>query len=317
MIRKGQWVDNDTGDILYPQTSADMITEDSSHRFVTDAEKANWNSIPRDNILVNGDFRYSAINQRGASVYNSNAIYTIDRWFVGSAAGSEVAVYTMNVYGTFIKIQNTGTPTIVFRQPFVGALDSNSYTVFVKVRNIVGTCTIVAKDANNSTLGNKTLAKGDNILTFEGSPKMIEVQIASGGTIELQCVKLEEGSAFTGMAVFNKELELIKCQSKTLVINTNDKASFFVGATSARTSRIAMYIPLPVKLRKTPSATGNYTIKFRYYTDSEHWALAPIDEISVCTDNQVVLALSVEGLERNVVGECYVEGRLILDAEIY
>lgn len=70
-ILKGQWVDQDTDDILYPQTSADMvsteggknvdvvlkdkaeknhthnatqISQDTSHRFVTDQEKTTWNS---------------------------------------------------------------------------------------------------------------------------------------------------------------------------------------------------------------------------------------------------------------------------------
>ena len=43
-VYKGRLVNQDTGDVMHPQTSADMIVDDASHRFVTDAEKTAWNA---------------------------------------------------------------------------------------------------------------------------------------------------------------------------------------------------------------------------------------------------------------------------------
>ena len=65
-IIKGQ-MEVETGDVLYPKTSADLVE----------------GNTPQDNLLINSDFRSGIINQKGQTSYsppNEVYQYTIDLW---------------------------------------------------------------------------------------------------------------------------------------------------------------------------------------------------------------------------------------------
>lgn len=305
-VKKGLWTDNNTGDILYPQTSSDMVIQDSEHRFVTDKEKSNWNNLQRDNLLINSDFRFGVINQRGQSTYGATNSwkYSIDRWLY---------------FGQMSVVVNSGSVTFQ-------ANSSNSGYSYVKqilpyTQNGTFTLNIRIKELNGNVKIdgiNKTLQTGDNIVTFATNLNKIQFNLYGASVkMTVEFIKIEEGKAFTGMPVWNYEIELAKCKRFCQTIGIQNGYTYYFGTTTARMSRVVMYIPLSTKLAKKPTVTGNFAIKFRFFTDLELWVEPTGYEVEISSDSQIALILHLDGLNRNVSGECYVDGIMVFDAEIY
>ena len=313
-IKKGQWIDNDTGDVLYPQTSADMVVEDSSHRFVTDTEKSNWNSIPRDNILINSDFRQQAINQRGASTYGATSSwkYSIDRWMyfgqMSVSHGSDRITLQANS-------SNSGYS--YFKQLVEGRLNG-TYTLYVKVLEVSGN---VQVDVN----GGVALKTGENIITFTTPSSGIGgLQINLIGTsakVVISHMKLEEGKAYTGMPVWNRTLEILKCCRYYFAIRGGNSSSYFNASygTATSTTEVACYVDTAVSLRVAPTVTFA-NVNIVSLDSSQASSIKSISAVNLGGKPSQVgftAALNSSITRTAVRGQVLTSGHLVFDAEIY
>ena len=126
------------------------------------------------NLLINPDFK---INQRGATSYTSG--YTVDRWKVNA--------------GT-VKFENTS---------------SGTYTATIKVTSITGDCVLFI--GSHSIQLNKA---GTFSITENGSIAGISLYKSTAGTctINVEYIKLEQGTVATPFIAPNYATELAKCQ---------------------------------------------------------------------------------------------------------
>ena len=146
------------------------------------------------NLLINPDFK---INQRGATNYTSNG-YTVDRWKINSGTvktSSSGITVTLNSKGQFI-------------QQFENTL-SGTYTATIKVTSITGDCILFI--GSHSLQLNKA---GTFTITENGSIAGISLYKSTAGTctINVEYIKLEQGSVSTPFVAPDYATELTKCQ---------------------------------------------------------------------------------------------------------
>ena len=188
-IKKGQWLDNDTQDVLYPQTSYDMVE----------------GAIPQDNLLTNSDFRSGIINQKGETSYSYSGTggkLTIDMWIsYGVNVGIEMDT---------IRIINRDTTEHTLRQKMSKAYPNQVYTVAVQVASVTGDVYI---NFNNETATNQKLKVGLNVFQITPVSTFGEFSflLKANAEIKFNYAKVEPGSFFTGMPLWNKAIELLKC----------------------------------------------------------------------------------------------------------
>lgn len=186
----------------HPSTHpATVITEDSSHRFVTDEEKNNWNNLQRDNLLINSDFRFGVINQRGQSTYGATNSwkYSIDRWcYFGQMS---VVVNSGSV--TFQA--NSSNSGYSYVKQIFPVTYSGTFTLNVRIKEISGNVRI------NGI--NQVLKVGDNIVTFTTDLTNLQFNLyGTNAKMTVEYIKIEEGNVFTGIGNYNYSFELLKCQ---------------------------------------------------------------------------------------------------------
>lgn len=152
------------------------------------------NKFSNPNLLINPDFK---INQRGATNYTSNG-YTVDRWKINfgtvKTSSSGITV-TLNSKGQFI-------------QQFENTL-SGTYTATIKVTSITGDCILFI--GSHSLQLNKA---GTFTITENGSIAGISLYKSTAGTctINVEYIKLEQGSVSTPFVAPDYATELTKCQ---------------------------------------------------------------------------------------------------------
>ena len=176
------------------------------------------NKFSNPNLLINPDFK---INQRGSTTYTTG--YTVDRWRVTSAtlnATTKTLSNSNSAGGTFLQsLENKPTGT---------------FTVTLNVASVTGTVKFSWKDGSTYKTG-AVISKGLNTYTFTASSlTWVGIDVASGASIQLDYMKLEEGSVATHFVEPNKAEELLKCQRYyeklevllgRLVINTSQNFS--------------------------------------------------------------------------------------------
>ena len=198
------------------------------------------------NLLINPDFK---INQRGATSYTNNG-YTVDRWRINSGTvrtSSSGITVTLNNKGQFI-------------QQFESTL-SGTYTATIKVTSITGDC--VLSIGSHYLQLNKA---GTFTITENGSISGISLYKNTAGTctINVEYIKLEQGSVATPFVVPNLSDELKKCESYYTKIELKDSNLIVAGVNDA-------YIYAPhIEMRTKPTLSLNKaTIKFWNFTESD------------------------------------------------
>lgn len=176
------------------------------------------NKFSNPNLLINPNFE---INQRGSTTYTTG--YTVDRWRVAGAtlnAKTKTLSNPNSAGGTFLQsLENKPTGT---------------FTVTLNVASVTGTVKFSWKDESTYKTG-AVISKGLNTYTFTASSLTeVGVDVASGASIQLDYMKLEEGSVATHFVEPNKAEELLKCQRYyeklevllgRLVVNTSQSFS--------------------------------------------------------------------------------------------
>lgn len=148
------------------------------------------------NLLINSDFE---INQRGLSSYSAGTsrIYTVDRW-----GGTQ---FTATVDSNAITIQANKSDVARFSQKLEKATEAG-FTVSVHVVSVTGTATLKATGIEG------TLKAGWNYFTSASSTSEIALEIAQGGSLKIDKIKLEKGSIATPFVAPNPAEEFVKCQ---------------------------------------------------------------------------------------------------------
>lgn len=149
------------------------------------------------NLLINPDFE---INQRGLNSYTSNG-YTVDRWKLSNAtlnATTKTLSNPNSTGGNFLQsLENKPTGT---------------FTVTLNVASVTGTVKFLWQDGSTPKTG-VAISKGVNTYTFTASSlTWVGIQIASGASIQLSYMKLEQGAVATPFVAPNPAEEMMKCQ---------------------------------------------------------------------------------------------------------
>lgn len=148
------------------------------------------------NLLINPDFR---INQRGATSYEEQG-YSVDRWKISNA--------TLNA--TTKTLSNPNSTSGSFLQSLENK-PTGTFTVTLNVASVTGTVEFLWQDGSARKTG-VAISKGVNTYTFTASSlTWVGIQIASGASIQLSYMKLEQGTVATSFIAPNYAEELVKC----------------------------------------------------------------------------------------------------------
>lgn len=262
------------------------------------------NKFSNPNLLINPDFK---INQRGSTTYTTG--YTVDRWRITSAALNATTKTLSNsnsASGTFLQsLENKPTGT---------------FTVTLNVASVTGTVKFSWKDGSTYKTG-VTISKGLNTYTFTASSlTWVGIDIASGASVQLNYMKLEESSVATPFIKPNKAEELAKCQYYTVVfepwrtiLNANTDSSVINIDTRCkmRTKPTISYITLK-------SGTANQFNFVSILSSKAYLALKTNNWTSfIDSKNEVVVVNTGSGINSGAFGQVTFDNSLMLDAEIY
>lgn len=256
------------------------------------------------NLLINPNFE---INQRGSTTYTTG--YTVDRWKVAGAtlnAKTKTLSNSNSAGGTFLQsLENKPTGT---------------FTVTLNVASVTGTVKFSWKDGSTYKTG-AVISKGLNTYTFTASSlTWVGIDVASGASIQLDYMKLEQSSVATHFVTPNKAEELAKCQYYTVVfepwrtiLNANTDSSVINIDTRCkmRTKPTVSYITLK-------SGTANQFNFVSILSSKAYLALKTNNWTSfIDSKNEVVVVNTGSGISSGAFGQVTFDNSLMLDAEIY
>lgn len=256
------------------------------------------------NLLINPKFE---INQRGSTTYTTG--YTVDRWRVAGAtlnAKTKTLSNPNSAGGTFLQsLENKPTGT---------------FTVTLNVASVTGTVKFSWKDGSTYKTG-AVISKGLNTYTFTASSlTWVGIDVASGASIQLDYMKLEQGSVATHFVTPNKAEELAKCQYYTVIfepwrtiLNANTDSSVINIDTRCkmRTKPTVSYITLKSGTQNQFNFVSILSSKAYYALKTNNWT-SFID-----SKNEVVVANTGSGISSGAFGQVTFDNSLMLDAEIY
>lgn len=256
------------------------------------------------NLLINPKFE---INQRGSTTYTTG--YTVDRWRVAGAtlnAKTKTLSNPNSAGGTFLQsLENKPTGT---------------FTVTLNVASVTGTVKFSWKDGSTYKTG-AVISKGLNTYTFTASSlTWVGIDVASGASIQLDYMKLEQGSVATHFVTPNKAEELAKCQYYMVIfepwrtiLNANTDSSVINIDTRCkmRTKPTVSYITLKSGTQNQFNFVSILSSKAYYGLKTNNWT-SFID-----SKNEVVVVNTGSGISSGAFGQVTFDNSLMLDAEIY
>ncbi len=222
--------------------------------------------------MINPDFK---INQRGKSEYTGE-IYTVDRWKIKSGSVKTSAngiTVTLNNRGQFIQLLENAS---------IG-----TYTASIKITSITGDCELYL--GQHSFQLNKA-----GVFTFieSGHVNGVSLYKSTAGTctINIEWIKLEQGSTATAFVAPNPAEELLKCERFFI----KNPEIFFIPYAGSRTSfgGSGQYYQnisglFPVKMRVEP------TIKYRIVRQADNSTI-PEKISSFGADNYGISTITME-----------------------
>ena len=244
------------------------------------------NKFSNPNLLINPDFK---INQRGKSNYTSG--YSVDRWKILNAtlnATTNTLSNSNSEYGTFLQsLENKPTGT---------------FTVTLNVASVTGAVKFLWQDGSTFKTG-VAISKGVNTYTFTASSlTWVGIQIASGASIQLSYMKLEQGTVATSFIAPNMAEELIKCYR----FYQRMKPHYSGYVAKFQTT----YFPMPIKAQTRTTGTIKVSDQQNLYNItgvSTTWSVGS-DDYNKCP--YIGFTTDLDGYARL---NCIVE----IDAEIY
>lgn len=240
------------------------------------------------NLLINPDFK---INQRGQATYETSGagqIYSADRWRLGRGK------VTVNSDGTVTVTATGGTTNEEgYYQQYLENAISGEYTVSMEVISVSGAVKIAIDGAW------KNIKSGLNVFHGITGTGAVGLQLATGSSITLKWVKLEQGSIATPFVAPNPAEELVKCKR---FYNSFELTEVFYSGTIGREYIFSYVIQnMRIKPTATPDISGHYQLS--------KW------EITVNQNSNMLTVKAVA--TTSAVGDCNISGIVKLDAEIY
>lgn len=256
------------------------------------------------NLLINPNFE---INQRGSTTYTTG--YTVDRWKV---AGATLNAKTKT-------LSNSNSASGIFLQSLENK-PTGTFTVTLNVASVTGTVKFSWKDGSTYKTG-AVISKGLNTYTFTASSlTWVGIDVASGASIQLDYMKLEQSSVATHFVTPNKAEELAKCQYYTVIfepwrtiLNANTDSSVINIDTRCkmRTKPTVSYITLNSGAQNQFNFVSILSSKAYYALKTNNWT-SFID-----SKNEVVVVNTGSGISSGTFGQVTFDNSLMLDAEIY
>lgn len=208
-IYKGQLMNQETKDILYPQTSTDMVDglEELLEQAVID------NMTPPINKLVNGDFQ---INQRGQTNYSSNSStrsYGLDYWCSQIENGQTLTVYPAGENG--VRLVGNSVSGQYFQEiEHIENGENHIVSTVIEIRSGTGKISLVVFDG--VSFKTKKLVNGYNEFDL-GNSNIHRVGLIFNGTFDIFCnfIRLDEGNIAYQHQKEDKAIALIRCEGKT------------------------------------------------------------------------------------------------------
>lgn len=261
------------------------------------------NQLPlaNDNLLINSDFR-NPINQRGQTSYTADAtynkVYSVDRWAVTYRG-------KVTVNDGYITVENTNTNPgaaqveAFFVQQFENNLNDD-LVLQVKVKSITGDVKVFGY----------ALEVGLNVFTSDSSTSRgnITFVIGYGASVELEYIKLEQGTIATPLIPILVAKEFPLCQRYEQISN------YVHGMGIAYYGNVLLYLPLSCPLRTTPKISFSGTVSaIRDGIDSQN-----ITSMSYVghSDSLVIISCATSGSVENGTVWRIEGGKIELDAEI-
>lgn len=221
-------------------------------------QKANKDDLPpKENWLDNADFKSGIINQRGETTYvgkTGTITYTIDRWWISKSTTATLSVNNGYISVSLPSLQSVGQ--------YIEFEPNGEMTIAVKLRN---------NDLKVFTLDNYTNNIDVLVYNFGDIDTDVSIRLSkysnhdkwqlfiyngSGSTkeIDIEYIKLEKGSLFTGMPMWDIETELMKCYRYFYRIYSNSNANKFPYIPLIDSNKIVWFnIPLPTEMTKIPT----------------------------------------------------------------
>ena len=256
------------------------------------------------NLLINPNFE---INQRGSTTYTTG--YTVDRWKVAGA--------TLNAKTKTLSNSNSSCGTLL---QYLEGSNAGTFTITLNAISVTGTVYFSWKDGTTYKRG-ATITKGINTYTFSASSlTCVGIEVAAGASVQLDYLKLEQGSVATHFVTPNKAEELAKCQYYTVVfepwrtiLNANTDSSVINIDTRCkmRTKPTVSYITLK-------SGTANQFNFVSILSSKAYLALKTNNWTSfIDSKNEVVVVNTGSGISSGAFVQVTFDNNLMLDAEIY
>lgn len=211
---------------------------------------------PQPNLLMNADFKSGIINQRGQTTYAGKTgtnTYTIDRWWISKSTTATLSVNsgyisvslpTLQSVGQFIEFEPDGEMTVAIK------LKDEDLKV-ITVDNWTDYGTHKAYRFEIETNVSVTLAK------YEGEDNwqlFIYNTSESTKTFNIEYMKLEKGSIYTGMPQWDETTELLKCMRYFQYLDINET----IWSTQYN-NQFEQNIMFMLPMVKTPSITTDIT----------------------------------------------------------
>ena len=245
---------------------------------------------PNDNLLINSDFKSGIINQKGQTSYTcgfNQRLYTIDSWFVNY----ENSTVTVNTGYINVNLKSKGSKG--FGQ-VVSNINKNNLKYLtaaikfkdqeLKIIKIDTTILNIGVDYFFDIISGFKLG----IYFWTDDTNNAWFYIQGNGSFNLEYIKLEEGDQFTGMPIWDKSIELLKCKKYFIAIN-NIRVALrgYIGQT------FAMSFPLPVLMDKTPSVSVVSTSGCYFINTINSWVDLQILQMTWICDNDNMFNFNV------------------------
>lgn len=253
------------------------------------------------NLLINPDFE---INQRGLNSYTSNG-YTVDRWKISNA--------TLNA--TTKTLSNPNSTGGDFLQSLENK-PTGTFTVTLNVASVTGTVKFLWQDGSTPKTG-VAISKGVNTYTFTASSlTWVGVQIASGASIQLSYMKLEQGAVATPFVAPNPAEEMMKCQRYLIYA-----PSCMVGFRYDKVVYVGLENLKKMRINGSCSISGvNNDTNILYNGSTQQGASIDASQTSVSKD-RCFLRIGIKNIsatiKNTVLGIDMNNTFILIDAEIY
>lgn len=261
------------------------------------------NKFSNPNLLINPNFK---INIRGKNTYTNE--YSVDRWTIYRA--------TLNV--STLTLTN---PTDLFSTfvQYLADKPTGTFTVTLNVASVSGTVKLVWQDGSTYKVS-IAISKGVNTHTFTASSlTWVGIEIASGASVQLIYMKLEEGPVATKYIEPNRSEEYVKCLWYNRII-TGLRYGYFSG------NKIYLGIPECASMRTSKPTPADINLTGWIYIGNSMITINKSDITAVTMDEykELVLTptptlakrLSSEG-DKNITYVIDNGAQVRLDAEIY